>query len=116
MNDWFCTVSRKTSDTVGSPYAFLTALSIVVSWFVVSSVFFRFNSMSQLFINTFTTIITFLMVFLIQAAQDADTKSLHAKLDELIIAVENADNELVEIEHKGADALQHVQQKHERVQ
>jgi low affinity Fe/Cu permease len=115
MNAWFCKASRWTADAVGSPYAFLTALILVLAW-SLSGPIFAFGTTWQLVINTFTTIITFLMVFLIQSAQDADTKSIHAKLDELILAVEAADNDVMEIERKGTDALQKVQQKHERVQ
>jgi low affinity Fe/Cu permease len=115
MNDWFCKASRWTADAVGSPYAFLAALILVLAW-LFSGPIFAFGTTWQLVINTFTTIITFLMVFLIQSAQDADTKSIHAKLDELILSIGEADNKVMEIERKGADALQEVQQKHEREQ
>jgi low affinity Fe/Cu permease len=85
---------------MGSAKAFAAACFIVIAWFVVSAVFFQFSELSQLFINTLTTIITFLMVFLIQHTNDIDTKALHTKLDELIRIHSEANNELIEIERR----------------
>lgn len=81
--------ARKIAEWSGSAYAFGAAVVIIVAW-AVSGPFANFSSLWQLTINTGTTIITFLMVFVIQHAQNADTKGIHAKLDELLRAVEGA--------------------------
>jgi low affinity Fe/Cu permease len=85
-------IARLTTDAAGSPYAFIAALAIVSGW-AASGPFFGFSETWQLVINTGTTIVTFLMVFLIQGAQNLDTRSIHAKLDELLRAVPEADDQ-----------------------
>ncbi len=91
---WF---AARTSLVLGSPRAFFAALAIVVVW-LVSGPIFHFSDTWQLVINTGTTIVTFLMVFLIQNTQNRDAKALHLKLDELIRATRSARNELIELE------------------
>ncbi|ALR31760.1 MULTISPECIES: low affinity iron permease family protein [Chryseobacterium] len=81
----------------GSPYAFIGATTIVVIW-AISGPFFNYSETWQLVINTGTTIITFLMVFLIQKAQNKDSKAIQIKLNELIAANEKASNRIVDIE------------------
>lgn len=81
----------------GSPHAFLGAMAVVVIW-AVSGPFFDYSETWQLVINTGTTIITFLMVFLIQKAQNKDSKAIQIKLNELIAAHEKASNRIVDIE------------------
>lgn len=81
----------------GSSPAFLGAVAVVILW-AVSGPFFNFSETWQLVINTGTTIITFLMVFLIQKAQNKDSKAIHLKLNELIAAQEGASNRMVDIE------------------
>jgi len=81
----------------GSSYAFITAVAIVVIW-AVSGPIFNYSETWQLVINTGTTIITFLMVFLIQKAQNKDSKAIQIKLNELIAANEKASNRMVDIE------------------
>ncbi|OCA69729.1 hypothetical protein BBI01_16530 [Chryseobacterium artocarpi] len=81
----------------GSPHAFLGAMAVVVIW-AISGPFFDYSETWQLVINTGTTIITFLMVFLIQKAQNKDSKAIQIKLNELIAAHEKASNRIVDIE------------------
>ncbi|KAF1014861.1 MAG: hypothetical protein GAK31_02348 [Stenotrophomonas maltophilia] len=81
----FNTIAKKAASAAGSPWTFLAAVTIVVLWGVSGPVF-GFNDTLQLVINTGTTIITFLMVFLIQHTQNADTAAMQIKLDELIRA------------------------------
>ena len=98
LRDRFRNFSRITSDAVGSVWAFLIALTIVVVWGVTGPLF-GFSDTWQLVINTGTTIVTFIMVFLIQSTQNRDAKAVHLKLDELIRAVRDARNELVDLEN-----------------
>ncbi len=93
----FATFSKKTSGAVGSPVMFLLALAVVLTWGITGPMF-GFSDTWQLIINTGTTIVTFLMVFLIQATQNRDAKALHFKLDELIHAVQGAHEELIDVE------------------
>ncbi len=83
MQHFFHKISSKVSDMVGTPYAFLLAFLVIVVWATTGPVF-HFSDTWQLVINTSTTIVTFLMVFLIQNTQNRDGKELHLKLDELI--------------------------------
>jgi low affinity Fe/Cu permease len=89
--------SNWATHATGSSSAFILALSIVLVW-AVSGSFFDYSESWQLFINTGTTIITFLMVFLIQKAQNKDSKAIHLKLNELIAAHDGASNRMVDIE------------------
>jgi low affinity Fe/Cu permease len=83
LNSIFRKLAIKTSTVVGRPWAFIAALIIILTW-ALSGPVFGFSDTWQLFINTGTTIMTFLMVFLIQNTQNRDSKALHLKLDELI--------------------------------
>jgi low affinity Fe/Cu permease len=82
---------------VGSPLAFILAVAIIILW-IISGPLFGFSDTWQLVINTGTTIITFLMVFLIQNTQNRDARAMHLKLDELIQAMSGARNSLVDLE------------------
>jgi len=97
MKDLFRVVAHKTADAMGSPWAFVIALGIIVIWAMTGSLF-NFSDTWQLVINTGTTIVTFLMVFLIQNAQNRDAKALHLKLDEIIRSIKAADDELIDLE------------------
>ncbi len=97
MNEKFRKFSHRVSEIVGSPWSFIVAIAIILIWAITGPIF-QFSDTWQLVINTGTTIVTFLMVFLIQNTQNRDAKALHLKLDELIKAVEQARNELVDLE------------------
>lgn len=91
MKPTFTQLSQKISSATGSPYAAFAALAVILIW-VVAGFILGFSDTHQLIINTGTTIVTFLMVFVIQAAQNHDTRALHLKMDEIIHALKEADN------------------------
>lgn len=84
---------------MGTPYAFIISVGIVVLW-AVSGPFFDYSDTWQLIINTGTTVLTFLMVFLIQNTQNRDAHAIHLKLDEIIRSISRARNELIDIEEE----------------
>ena len=98
LRDRFHQIARKTSEAVGSPWAFLLAVGTVAVWGLTGPIF-GFSDTWQLVINTGTTIVTFIMVFLIQSTQNRDAKAVHLKLDELIRAIREARTELVDLEN-----------------
>jgi len=100
----FGQIARKVAEVTGGAWAFLVAVLIVVIWGVTGPVF-GFSDTWQLVINTGTTIVTFLMVFLIQNTQNRDTRAIHLKLDELIHSVKRAHNEFIEAEDLTEDQL-----------
>ena len=102
--DVFCVVSdafrlfaKRSSSMLGSAWAFTTAILVILIWGLTGSMF-HYSDTWQLIINTGTTIVTFLMVFLIQNTQNRDAKAVHLKLDELIRALKGARNELIDLE------------------
>ena len=97
MNQLFSRFARKVSDALGTPYAFFVACLIIVVW-AASGPLFGFSETWQLVINTGTTIITFLMVFLIQSTQNRDSRAVHLKLDELVYVISKARNTLIDCE------------------
>src|SRR4051812_1969757 len=97
MNEFFRKFAHASASAVGSPFAFLLGVLIVIVWGVTGPAF-HYSDTWQLVINTGTTIVTFLMVFLIQNTQNRDAKAMHLKLDELIRAVASARNRLVHLE------------------
>jgi low affinity Fe/Cu permease len=99
---------------VGTPGAFLLALAAIVVWAVLGPVF-HFSDTWQLVINTGTTIVTFLMVFVIQNTQNRDTKALHLKLDELLRGVTGARTSLVDLENLSDEELDRLQREFERL-
>ena len=104
MDEFFRIFAKKTSYMVGSPKAFLFAVLTLIIW-AVSGPVFNFSDTWQLVINTTTTIITFLMVFLIQNTQNRDAKALHLKLDELIHADRSARNTMMNLEDLSDEEL-----------
>ncbi|GHH46022.1 low affinity iron permease family protein [[Pseudomonas] boreopolis] len=112
LRAFFSNIARKASSTAGSPWTFCTAVAIVVLW-AVSGPIFGFNDTWQLVINTGTTIITFLMVFLIQHAQNADTAAMQIKLDELIRAASEGNNELLDLEELDEKRLEEIRKQYE---
>lgn len=105
----FDRLSRSVERAVGSPPAFIAALAVVVLW-AASGPLFRWSDTWQLVINTGTTIVTFLMVFLIQNAQTRDTLALHTKLDELILVTGAARNRLILAEEIDREELTRLRQ------
>ena len=103
----FAEWSSAAAHGVGRPWAFLAAVAVVVIW-GVSGPLFHFSDAWQLVINTGTTIVTFLMVFLIQNAQNRDTQAIQLKLDELIRATEGAHNRLMALENQSEETLAEV--------
>jgi low affinity Fe/Cu permease len=93
----FHVLARRCSESLGSPWAFTLALCVVLVW-AVSGPFFHYSDTWQLVINTGTTVVTFLMVFLIQNTQNRESIGLRLKLDELIRAVDSARNEFIGVE------------------
>ena len=104
MNYFFEQIASKVSGAAGRPIAFILALTTIIVW-GISGPLFNWSDTWQLVINTGTTIVTFLMVFLIQNAQNRDGCAIQAKLDELIRAVGHARNEFIGIEHLSEDEL-----------
>jgi low affinity Fe/Cu permease len=97
LRDRFNHLTAAITSAAGSPAALLAATALVVAW-ALSGPLFQFDAIWMLLINTGTTIITFLMVFVIQASQNRDAKALHLKLDEVIRALEGARNEFIDTE------------------
>ena len=119
--DFFCIVSdafrvfaRRTSNVLGSAWAFVLALLVIVVWGVTGPTF-HYSDTWQLIINTGTTIVTFLMVFLIQNTQNRDAKAVHLKLDEIIRAIKGARNELVDLEELSDEDLKKLEQQFQRI-
>jgi low affinity Fe/Cu permease len=107
--------ARKTADWLGSPAAFWIAVLTIVAWALLGHRF-DYSDTWQLVINTATTIVTFLMVFLIQSTQNRDAKALHLKLDELLRAVKGARTGLVRLEELTEDQLTALQQEFTELQ
>jgi low affinity Fe/Cu permease len=114
--DFYCVVSdafrvfaRRSSRILGSAWAFAAALLIILVW-ILTGPTFHYSDTWQLIINTGTTIVTFLMVFLIQNTQNRDAKAMHLKLDEIIRALKNARNELVDLEDLSDEDLQKLEE------
>jgi low affinity Fe/Cu permease len=119
--DFFCTVSdafrifaRRSSRVLGSAWAFSIAILIIVVWGITGPAF-HYSDTWQLIINTGTTIVTFLMVFLIQNTQNRDAKAVHLKLDEIIRAVKGARNELVDLENLSDEELTRLEKQFKTV-
>ncbi|MBX6341739.1 MAG: low affinity iron permease family protein [Thermomicrobiaceae bacterium] len=105
MRAWFEHFASRTSEISGSAWAFILATVVIVVW-AMTGPLFGFSDTWQLVINTGTTIVTFLMVFLIQNTQNREAKATQIKLDELIRAVENARNQLIDVEDATGEELE----------
>jgi low affinity Fe/Cu permease len=112
MGRWFSKAANRASELAGSYIAFTIAVAIVLIWALTGPIF-GFSDTWQLVINTGTTIVTFLMVFLVQNAQNRDAKAVHLKLDELINALDEADNDLMRAEDETDDELAQLKAKYE---
>lgn len=117
MNVRFRKMAETTAHWVGTPMAFLLSVAGILIW-SLSGPFFGFSDTWQLVVNTTTTIITFLMVFLIQNTQNRDARAIHLKLDELIRATQGARNDLIDLEAMSDERLEEIHQEfcaiHER--
>ena len=114
ISEAFSNASAKIAKVAGSPAAFLLA-AIVVLVRALTGPLFHFSETWQLVINTGTTIVTFLMVFLIQNAQNRDAEALKLKLDEMIFAISSADNSMIDIEKLDQKSLDALRRKYEHV-
>ncbi|MEY2562904.1 MAG: hypothetical protein QOH88_1097 [Verrucomicrobiota bacterium] len=114
IRDVFGVFARKTSNVLGSAWAFVSAILIIIIWATTGPAF-HYSDTWQLIINTGTTIVTFLMVFLIQNTQNRDAKAVHLKLDELIRALGPARNKLVDLEKLSDDDLKALEGEFENV-
>ena len=101
----FQVLATRASRWVGSKWAFAAALLLIIGW-AATGPFFRYSDTWQLVVNTATTIVTFLMVFLIQNTQNRDAKAIHLKLDEIIRAHRRADNQMIDIEKLSDEELE----------
>jgi low affinity Fe/Cu permease len=107
-------MARETSTAVGRPKSFFLAVGIIALW-GISGPFFHFSDTWQLIINTGTTIVTFLMVFLIQNTQNRDSKAIHLKLDELLRATRAARNTMMNLENMSDDELAELEAEFSRL-
>jgi len=114
IRDAFHVFARQSSNVLGSPWAFILAILIIIVW-AITGPMFNFSDTWQLIINTGTTIVTFLMVFLIQNTQNRDAKAVHLKLDELIRALKGARNQLVDLEKLSDEELEKLEKEFERI-
>ena len=104
---WFTRIAKGTAYTTGRPATFALALTVVLVW-AVSGPLFHWSDTWQLVINTGTTIVTFLMVFLIQSTQNRDSEAVHVKLDELLRITPGAHNVLMDLEELEEDELERI--------
>ena len=114
VGDWFGHFSTRTSTWLGSKWAFSAAVLVIIGWGFTGPLF-RYSDTWQLVINTGTTIVTFLMVFLIQNTQNRDARAINLKLDELIHAISRAKNQMMEIEKLTDEELDALEAKFERI-
>ena len=120
-HDFFCVVSdafrvfaQRCASMLGSAWAFTGAVLVILVWLITGPTF-HFSDTWQLIINTATTVITFLMVFLIQNTQNRDAKAMHLKLDELIRALKGARNQLVDLEDLSDEDLKKLEEQFRRL-
>ena len=113
VSDAFRVFANRSSVMLGSAWAFTGAVLVILVW-ILTGPTFHFSDTWQLIINTATTVITFLMVFLIQNTQNRDAKAMHLKLDELIRAIKDARDELVDLEDLSDEELKKLEEQFRR--
>ena len=111
---YFDHLAKWASHMAGRPVSFMLAVAVIVVW-IVTGPLFKFSDTWQLVINTSTTIVTFLMVFLIQATQNRDMVALHMKLDELIRAYEGASNSMMDLDDLSEEQLMEMQTRYQKL-
>ncbi len=114
VSDAFRVFARRSSMMLGSAWAFAGAALVICVW-ILTGPTFHFSDTWQLIINTATTVITFLMVFLIQNTQNRDAKAMHLKLDEIIRALKGARNQLVDLEDLSDEDLKKLEEQFRRL-
>jgi low affinity Fe/Cu permease len=114
VSDAFRVFARRSSIALGSAWAFTGAVLVILVW-ILTGPTFHFSDTWQLIINTATTIVTFLMVFLIQNTQNRDAKAVHLKLDELLRAIKGARNELVDLEGLSDEDLKKLEKQFQQI-
>lgn len=114
MNEAFRRFARSMSDVLGSSWSFSAAVGIVLLWGAVGP-YFHYSDAWQLAINTGTTIVTFLMVFLIQNSQNRDSRATQLKLDELIKAVRGARNSMIDLDRLNDDELRDLEEEYKKL-
>ena len=114
MQDAFRIFARGASAVLGTAWVFVSAIVIIAVW-AATGHFYDYSDTWQLIINTGTTIVTFLMVFLIQNTQNRDSKAVHLKLDELIRAIDSARNHLVNVDRLSDDDLKKLEAQFQRI-
>jgi len=108
------TFATRVSAWVGTKWAFMLALAVIIGWALLGS-FFHYSDTWQLVVNTATTIVTFLMVFLIQNTQNRDAKAIHLKLDEVIRSIRRASNTMIDIEKLSDEELEELSAQFENI-
>ena len=111
---WFTRLTKWTARAAGRPLTFALAVGVLLAWGITGPVF-RFSDTWQLVINTGTTIVTFLMVFLIQSTQNRDGEAVQVKLDEIIRSLGNANNELLDLEEMEEIELDEIKDSYEKL-
>jgi low affinity Fe/Cu permease len=111
---WFTKFANGSAATVGSPPAFIFAVATIVAW-IITGPFFHYSDAWQLVVNSWTNVMTFLVVFLIQNSQNRDSRAINLKLDELIRSTERAHNEMIDIEKLSDQELEALAKRYERI-
>jgi low affinity Fe/Cu permease len=114
MNDVFRRFCMWAADILGASWMFIANVFLILLW-LISGPLFGFSDTWQLWVNTITTVVTYLAIFLIQNTQNRDTKAIHLKLDELIRSVEGARNRLVDLENLSDEELRQLQAQFQRL-
>lgn len=114
LTDHFQSFATKVSFLTGTKWAFLISLLIIVAWALLGPTF-HYSNTWQLVINTATTIVTFLMVFLIQNTQNRDARAIHLKLDEIIHSIRKASNDMISIENLSDKELESLAKNYEKI-
>jgi len=111
---WFERLALKATEATGTSAAFIIALLVIIVWGATGPLF-RYSNTWQLVINTGTTIVTFLMVFLIQRAQNKDALAMHLKLSEIVAALEGASNRLIDVEDLTEDEIRTLHEHYQKL-